>query len=403
MSDDSALLGCPGLDVLEWLMDNEHDLPIDDTQLLKCIGWVWASRVERTITSDPIYDGNDGDYELPEHPIAEEVFCKIAHDRTAGERGLVNYSPYTDSVRPTMPPDGPPTTGWWLRGVMQLWNVNCEAGELKGGAFLYWYFKKGSDEQQCPVYWTGQGSNEQQCPVYWTKYNNDYHVVAFMLAGRWITMMSREHEIFFSRTTGCGVARDVDQPWQLEFVRIDSSDRPGSFEYVLYDSKTMVGSVLTTATNTCRTRLWLHNYRSVEPSDESPFLADANRDDFSLVNRFSKLLITPGTSAALPSEGLKDAMMMTQSMYFLGEFRRYERYSGASISKTTAISALLAERLRRRLVRVASRFLLAKAQAAEERRAADPVRKCAACAVEAVKGQLALGIEPATKRMCVGW
>ena len=386
MSDDSALLECPGLDVLEWLMDNEHDLPIDDTQLLKCIGWVWASRVERTITSDPNYDSCD--YEPPEHSIAEEVFRKIAHDRTAGKRGLVNYSPYTDSVRPTMPPDGPPTTGWWFRGVMQLWNVNCEVGELRGGAFLYWYFKRGSDEQQCPVYWT--------------KYNNDYHVVAFMLAGRWITMMSREHEIFFSRTTGCGVARDVDQPWQLEFVRLRAPDCP-TFEYVLYDSKTMVGSVLRTATNTCRTRLWLHSYRSVVPSDESPFLADVNRDDFSLINRFSKLLITPGTSAALPSEGLKDAMMMTQSMYFLVEFPRYERYSGASISKTTAISALLAERLRRRLVRGASHFLLAKAQVAEERRAADPVRKCAACAVEAVKSQLALGIEPATKRMCVGW
>ena len=92
-------------------------------------------------------------------------------------------------------------------------------------------------------------------------------------------------------------------------------------------------------------------------------------------------------------------MTMTQSMYFLAEFRRY----ASAASKTTAISALLAERTRRRFVRVASNFLLAKAQAAEERRAADPVRKCAACAVEAVKSQLALGIEPATKRMCLGW
>ena len=37
-------------------------------------------------------------------------------------------------------------------------------------------------------------------------------------------------------------------------------------------------------------------------------------------------------------------------------------------------------------------FLVARAQEAEERRAADPVKKCAACAVEAVKSQLALGI-----------
>ena len=381
MSDHSAPWESPGLDVLEWLMDNEHDLPTDDTQLLKCIGWVWASRVERATTSDPNYGSDDYAHE---RTIAEDVFRAIADDRTAGTRGIVNYSPYLGSMRSTPPPDAPPTTGWWLRNVMQLWDINCEVGELRGGAFLYWYFKR--------------GSKEEPNPVYWTKYSNDYHVVAFMLAGRWITMMSREHEIFFCRTTGCGVARDVDQPWQLEFVRVLIPDCP-TFEYVLYDSNTMVGSVLLTATNTCRTRLWLHNYRSVVPSDESRFLADAYRDDFSLLNRFSKLVITPGASAAPPAEGLEDVMTMTQSMYFLAEFRRY----APAASTTTAISALLAERTRRRLVRVASNFLLAQAQAAEERRAADPVRKCAACAVEAVKSQLALGIEPATKRMCVGW
>jgi len=50
-------------------------------------------------------------------------------------------------------------------------------------------------------------------------------------------------------------------------------------------------------------------------------------------------------------------------------------------------------------------FLVARAQEAEERRAADPVKKCAACAVEVVKSQLALGIdntEPSAKRSCVG-
>ena len=136
-----------------------------------------GARVERATTSDPNYDSCD--HEPPEHLIAENVFRKIARDRTAGERGIVNYS-YTGSMRSTTPPDGHPMTGWWLRNVMQLWDINSEAGQLRGGAFLYWYFKRGSDEQPCPVYWT--------------KYNNDYHVVAFMLAGRWITMMSRYHE-----------------------------------------------------------------------------------------------------------------------------------------------------------------------------------------------------------------
>ena len=60
------------------------------------------------------------------------------------------------------------------------------------------------------------------------------------------------------------------------------------------------------------------------------------------------------------------------------------------------------DELRRRLVRVARAFLLKSAELAERRRAGDPVRKCAACAVEAVKSQLALGIEgPDAKRQRV--
>ena len=68
------------------------------------------------------------------------------------------------------------------------------------------------------------------------------------------------------------------------------------------------------------------------------------------------------------------------------------------------LSRQLTMRRRARLLRVARTLLLARAQEAEERRAADPVKKCAACAVEAVKSQLALGIEttgPVAKRPCV--
>jgi len=67
---------------------------------------------------------------------------------------------------------------------------------------------------------------------------------------------------------------------------------------------------------------------------------------------------------------------------------------------------LLSERLSRqrrsRFVRIARTLLLARAQAREERIASDPVKKCAACAIEAVKSQLALGIGSITpKRQCV--
>ena len=55
--------------------------------------------------------------------------------------------------------------------------------------------------------------------------------------------------------------------------------------------------------------------------------------------------------------------------------------------------------MRSRIFRIAYKFLLTLGEKAEQRRAADPVRKCAACAVQAAKGQLALGIEkPDAKR-----
>ena len=63
---------------------------------------------------------------------------------------------------------------------------------------------------------------------------------------------------------------------------------------------------------------------------------------------------------------------------------------------------LLSERLSRqrrsRFVRIARTLLLARAQAREERIASDPVKKCAACAIEAVKSQLALGIGSITSK-----
>ena len=58
-------------------------------------------------------------------------------------------------------------------------------------------------------------------------------------------------------------------------------------------------------------------------------------------------------------------------------------------------------KVRSRMVRIARKLLIVRAQAREERIAADPVKKCAACAIQAVKSQLALGIDPAPKRQRV--
>ena len=64
-----------------------------------------------------------------------------------------------------------------------------------------------------------------------------------------------------------------------------------------------------------------------------------------------------------------------------------------------AIGRLLQQQLERRLVRALRDALLGKAQALEEERARDPVKRCAACAVQAAKDQLVLGLEPKRQRV----
>jgi hypothetical protein len=56
------------------------------------------------------------------------------------------------------------------------------------------------------------------------------------------------------------------------------------------------------------------------------------------------------------------------------------------------LSTLLSRQRRSRFLRIARTLLINRAQEREEARARDPVRKCAACAIEAVKSQLALGL-----------
>ena len=56
------------------------------------------------------------------------------------------------------------------------------------------------------------------------------------------------------------------------------------------------------------------------------------------------------------------------------------------------LSARLSHQRRSRFVRIARTLLLARAQTREECIASDPVKKCAACAIQAAKSQLVLGL-----------
>jgi hypothetical protein len=60
---------------------------------------------------------------------------------------------------------------------------------------------------------------------------------------------------------------------------------------------------------------------------------------------------------------------------------------------------LVNEQLHARINRIVRQTLLARAQALEEARAQDPVKRCAACAVQAAKDQLVLGLEPKRQKV----
>ncbi|MGB1591353.1 MAG: hypothetical protein ACPIOQ_01265, partial [Promethearchaeia archaeon] len=124
-------------------------------------------------------------------------------------------------------------------------------------------------------------------------------------------------------------------------------------------------------------------------------------------HRLDTLLPDSGHSKINPSDAYHYAMDLVRSMEWIAKLVSDPCHNIHKMRKkaellNVEIGEALTQQLQRRLVRVARTFLLKSAELAERRRAGDPVRKCAACAVEAVKSQLALGIEgPDAKRQRV--
>lgn len=76
--------------------------------------------------------------------------------------------------------------------------------------------------------------------------------------------------------------------------------------------------------------------------------------------------------------------------------RCYE--NGPEYRKLDHCGRFLCNQLWNRINRIVRVTLLARAQALEEERAQDPVKRCAACAVQAAKDQIVLGLEPAKRQ-----
>lgn len=401
------------LEVLQWLWENESTLPTDPTDLLKRVGWVFAQRAglhpnlsqmgyglmsemfrDLTTSDKDTRQVLSGDFAYREHP----------------EGMYSTTSAYTASQKP----------GWHLTQLHQLYNYDG----IAGGEFVFTYTMpppKGHvppEPNPSPQAMTDMDSKAHRTSVIWDsvcqrklvfkKFCFDAHLARFELRGVPLYLMEYEDSTFVMLG-----ARDPNQSfghaeapqWEMEFVQF-GEPKP-EFVHGLYNARTRVASATETRTGDYRVfhamRAFPQTKKAHWPLDYEAMFPYTGHRGFQATHRLSVLVRENGGSHMNPTDAYYNAMHLVRSMEWIARLVT-ERGDHGEPGKllNTELGKALSQKLRRRLVRVARMFLLKSAELAERRRAADPVRKCAACAIETVKSQLALGIEgPDAKRQRV--
>lgn len=346
------MMPATALSTLEHLFDREHELPIDRTLLLQRIGWLHAQRMGEACKSTPDYvDWLD---------LHEEM-----HEACSGSRGWLEFNLGCSAMhRPRT--IKPPTNGWCIAWAIRQSNAH---GLTPTGKFMYHYRSKAGITHD--VQWgafAGVGGAL-----------TNTRIACFTINGVrifWYQVESDSLGAFFLETNW---SNSDSTPFVLEVVR----PRASVFRYARYDSRSNSTSVTTTHTNYFAV-VW-------DGAKCPPCLGEPLNDlglpkPFDLVNYDSDTI--EATIRMLNSEVLFD---LISSVLLIGRSRTDNDYQH--------ISNLLTKQLRERLWRVGRELLFHWVQLKQEAIAADPVKKCAACAIEAVKSQLALGIEPKRQRL----
>tara|TARA_B100000767_G_scaffold215002_1_gene202478 strand:+ start:337 stop:1347 length:1011 start_codon:yes stop_codon:yes gene_type:complete len=329
------------LSTIEHLFQHQNEFPTDPTKLLQAIAWLWSQRM-----SDA---GHSQWLDLHQQ----------MHMACAGVRGLLEYNLHSTSVHR---PSGmqPPDYGWYLAWVV---HTSSPSGG-PAGKFMYRY-KSPSGNTNC-VQWSTFKDREGEehtriasfhingVRIYWYQYSS---VGVFFLPTDW---RNPEHRQFL-----------------LEVVRPQAA----VFRYALYSSLTNTTCVTTTYTNSLAV--------SWDAATCAPWVAQP-LESRGLPRPLDLVDYEDGSTAHISIFGLP-------TLYrFLSATLLINRKGPVDYNH---ISLLLTKQLRDRLWHVGSTLLFNRVQRKQELIAADPVKKCAACAVEAVKSQLALGIEAKRQRL----
>jgi hypothetical protein len=363
--------------VLAQLWEGEEDLPSDSTAVLKRIAWKIAQRM---------YDG------ATSH--CNDLHAELSARCACGDRASValNTEMLTLTRRSAYPKRG------WCLGAINHLEVNCLTATAK-----YQY-----------VYTCAEmvGGDRRRHTLTVAQRGRDYEIATFVVKGHTF--------YYFGSTRVTAIFKDCDWSLFVDPQAMQPSTNPhhiielvspksASVTYVRYDRTTRESIVDTTFTN-CMTRSW--NVRSFARNGGGVAAGLHNREPFGPHTRYTPLhrLVHYNERTMLDEHGDPSGQLESIDSQILKLARPVHETTWRNIVAYPHITALLTKQLRKRTFDAGMKLLLVKAQWREEARAADPVRKCVACAIESVKGRMALGMvedgggaapERPFKRQCV--
>jgi len=345
-----------------WNHEDEEHLPGDPTGLLKCIGWRLAQRMNDVAVSSST-------------DMHKELSAK-----TRGERGQVELDAYSLQVCRTK---DFPTSGWCLSRVnhMEANRYTCT------GKYEYAYAGK-------------RGGKEFSSVVELSQRGGMYTYASFVIKNVTFYYYSSRNvtAVFLDRDWSLHVSSQVRRMPRNDHYLIESvSWKAAAVTYVCYDRRILKSLIETTFTNSMTRSYAVKRYpRTSTQADHraaAPFFGqtyaslykllhynertqlDTTQDPWNVMNKIDAQV------ARIAQPRIVNSNQVKETLGCLSEARTLQ--------------------LRRRMFAKAYKLLLVKAQWKEEARAQDPIKRCAACAVQAAKDQLVLGLEPGAKRQCV--
>ena len=364
---------CILTDVLEQVWKGEHELPTHPTDLLKRMAWKIAQRMHDLAVSSC-------------DDLHAELSAKCRDDC-----GAVTLNTYTLQLHRCRPC---PTHGWCLGRVHHL-EVNNSTASAK---YEYIYSCTEPYGQARHHLRLSQRGRHYEIARFAVKQH-----VFYYFSSSDVTVLVKECDWSLRVDPHIGHRIPTSPHHIVELVSIKSA----AVTYVRYDRTLMKAIVETTFTNSM-TRTW--NVRTFGDVRNSSMMHRMNAP-FSPSCQITPLerLLDYNERTMLDEYGDPWLRLESIDAQLVKLARQVQETSRRNVTFFPHLTALLTRQLQRRMLRVARKLLLVKAQWKEEARATDPVRKCAACAIEAVKGRLALDmvdddaedtVERAPKRQC---